>query len=419
MFYAAKMAGKRVQPTGAGRVRLASYCCLPAREEGGRETGVSAAARNDEGVEGREGGGRTLLRVLARRARRRLLGRGVVVVLVRAVRIVVLVELVVRLVVDAVVLERLAGVVVDGARDDLRRGRVERGERGSAWRGSRGRRAEEGRRTHALLEVLADLVVELEALVELLELTLVDLASLELLGRGRGRRLEEVEERVGRLDDLDDARAVGSCGREVQARGGEGVVSGATPERGGQAGGRRTFVALLLDLDLARQVLVGLPRDLGALGPVVNEVAAVADLLLVIVRLLELRVLEELVGVKEEGELKTRLGLVEVGQLNVPEVNQRILVLLGDCRSGRRREGGSQRTVRARTRGQTRRGRRDALSSLMPTWCRRATSQKSGMPLSSPSVMDADSASSSSSAPALSSASVGSDAPATMSLRRW
>lgn len=80
---------------------------------------------------------------------------------------------------------------------------------------------------------------------------------------------------------------------------------------------KRTLVALLLDLDLARQVLVLLPDNLGALSPVIDEVAAVADLLLVVVDLLELRVLKVVVRVKDEGQLEAGLGGLEVRELDV------------------------------------------------------------------------------------------------------
>lgn len=70
--------------------------------------------------------------------------------------------------------------------------------------------------TYALLDVLADLVVELEPLVQSLKLVLVNVTSLEgLHARGRRRR-EEVEERVGRDDLLDDAGLVGRCGGDTR-----------------------------------------------------------------------------------------------------------------------------------------------------------------------------------------------------------
>lgn len=118
----------------------------------------------------------------------------------------------------ALVLEGLAGEEVDGARND------------------------------ALLEVLADLVVKLELLVELLELLLVNVSLLELLHRRRGRRGEEVEERVLSDDLLDDTRLVGS------------------------------LVALLLDLDRLGEVFVGLPLDLVTSGALVDKVTSVANL---------------------------------------------------------------------------------------------------------------------------------------------
>lgn len=78
-----------------------------------------------------------------------------------------------------------------------------------------------------------------------------------------------------------------------------------------------TLVALLLDLDLCGEVLVFLPRNLGANGLLVDEITSVADLLLVVVGLLELLVGEEVIGAEGEGELETRLLSVEVRELDV------------------------------------------------------------------------------------------------------
>lgn len=64
----------------------------------------------------------------------------------------------------------------------------------------------------AFLEVLADLVVELELLVEDLELLLVNIARLEGLNRGRRGRGEEVKERVVGDNLLDDSGLVGGYG---------------------------------------------------------------------------------------------------------------------------------------------------------------------------------------------------------------
>lgn len=95
---------------------------------------------------------------------------------VRGVLVLVVVELVVRVKVGVLLLisERLAGEEVDRAGDD------------------------------ALLEVLANLVVELELLVNVV----VDVLIV-VLRRRRGR--EEREERVGGNDLLDDPRLVGVC----------------------------------------------------------------------------------------------------------------------------------------------------------------------------------------------------------------
>ena len=63
-----------------------------------------------------------------------------------------------------------------------------------------------GVRTHPLLEVLSDLVVELELLINVLILVLLVVVLGGRLGRG-----EEAEERVGGDDLLDDPGLVGVC----------------------------------------------------------------------------------------------------------------------------------------------------------------------------------------------------------------
>src|ERR1700722_854747 len=68
-----------------------------------------------------------------------------------------------------------------------------------------------------------------------------------------------------------------------------------------------TLVALLLRLDAHRQVLAGLPVDLVTLGVVVDEVAAVAVLLAVEVRLGQQLVGEELVLGELEDQAEARL----------------------------------------------------------------------------------------------------------------
>jgi hypothetical protein len=157
-----------------------------------------------------------LLAVLILRA-----GCGGAVVLLLVVVLVVKVVIVLKVILKVLLIaEGLAGEVVDSTRDDL------------------------------LLEVLAELVVHLEAAVELLELLLVDVLLLELLARWGLGGLEEVEERVGGDDFTDDA------------------------------GAARRLVALLLDLDLLGEVLVLLPLDVVANRLVVDKVAAVADLVL-------------------------------------------------------------------------------------------------------------------------------------------
>ena len=64
---------------------------------------------------------------------------------------------------------------------------------------------------YLLLDVLADLVVHLELLLELLEVVILKVSTLDLLfSRGNGR-VEEVEERVGRLGLAHQTGSVGSC----------------------------------------------------------------------------------------------------------------------------------------------------------------------------------------------------------------
>jgi hypothetical protein len=85
---------------------------------------------------------------------------------------------------------------------------------------------------------------------------------------------------------------------------------------------------LLLRLDAHRQVLASLPVDLAALGVVVDEVATVAVLLAVEVRLGQDAVGEEVVVGELEDEPES--GLVEVLHADVDQVAQRRLVLLHD-----------------------------------------------------------------------------------------
>ncbi len=146
----------------------------------------------------------------------------------------------------------------------------------------------------ALLEVLADLVVELELLVNVLVQLVV------LLGGHLGRA-EEGEERVCRDRLLDDPGLV------------------------------RVLVALLLGLNANSQVLALDPVDLGSDGVVVDEVALVSNLLLVEVSLLERGVAEEVLGslgeVKGEGEASLLLG---VDDADVDQELEGLLVALGD-----------------------------------------------------------------------------------------
>ena len=68
-------------------------------------------------------------------------------------------------------------------------------------------------RDDLLLELLSDLVVGLEALVELLKLLLLEVVSLERLGAWWLRRLEEGEEGWGVDDFSDDSGSAGSWGK--------------------------------------------------------------------------------------------------------------------------------------------------------------------------------------------------------------
>lgn len=107
-------------------------------------------------------------------------------------------------------------------------------------------------------------------------------------------------------------------------------------ERGQTDGKRseiaRTFVALLLDLELLGEVLVLFPLDLGADRTVVHEIARVADLLAVDIGLFEDGVLEELVLLKDEEKLEAGLGVAggEVLDAEVDEVLEGGGVALGD-----------------------------------------------------------------------------------------
>lgn len=89
----------------------------------------------------------------------------ILVILIKVIHVLILVIL--------LVLQSLAGKVVDGTGDDL------------------------------LLKVLSELVIRLETGIELLELGLVDIVGLEGFGRWWLRRLEKVEEGLG-WDFLSD-----------------------------------------------------------------------------------------------------------------------------------------------------------------------------------------------------------------------
>ena len=89
-----------------------------------------------------------------------------------------------------------------------------------------------------------------------------------------------------------------------------------------------TLVPLLLALHADSQVLAGLPVNLVALGVVVDEVATVAVLLLVVVRLGDGLVGEELVLLEFEDEAEARA--VEVLHADVGQVLQRSLVAVCD-----------------------------------------------------------------------------------------
>jgi hypothetical protein len=65
------------------------------------------------------------------------------------------------------------------------------------------------RNTYSFLQVFADLVVNLELLVQSFQFVLVDVTALEVIHRRWLRRLEEVEERVCRDNLLDDSCSVG------------------------------------------------------------------------------------------------------------------------------------------------------------------------------------------------------------------
>jgi hypothetical protein len=82
------------------------------------------------------------------------------------------------------IFERLAGEVVDSTRDDLQ----------MSIKDEQGRRSKRGPdRTHFLLDVLADLIVDFQFLLEFVKFFFIDLLRLDrLLTRGNRRR-EKVE----------------------------------------------------------------------------------------------------------------------------------------------------------------------------------------------------------------------------------
>lgn len=72
-------------------------------------------------------------------------------------------------------------------------------------------------------------------------------------------------------------------------------------------GRMRTLIPLLLNFELLGEVLVLLPLDGGADSTIVDKVAAVSNLLLVQVRLLECLVLEKVIRAENEHELEPGL----------------------------------------------------------------------------------------------------------------
>lgn len=96
----------------------------------------------------------------------------------------------------------------------------------------------------------------------------------------------------------------------------------------------RTLIPLLLNLKLLRQILLRLPLDLRPDSLVVHEIARVADLLLVDVRLLQLLVLEVLVRREGEDELEAGLAFAglrgEILDADIGEVLERAGITLGD-----------------------------------------------------------------------------------------
>lgn len=95
---------------------------------------------------------------------------------------------------------------------------------------------------------------------------------------------------------------------------------------------RLTLVPLLLDLECLGKVLILLPFDGGADGAVVDEVALIADLLLVEVSLVEDLVLKKVV--RSEMELNLEAGLLllgrKVGDGDVNEALERVSVAIGN-----------------------------------------------------------------------------------------
>jgi len=174
-------------------------------------------------------------------------------------------------------------------------------------------------RNYSFLEVFSDLVIEFELLVEVV----VNRDVGSIVGRRRFGRGEEGEERVCRNNLLDDSSLVGVYlgTKSVSKRHDD------MQERLG-----RTLVALLLGLNLGGEVLSFFPVDLGTLSVIVNEITLVSNLILVEVALLELGVLEELLGslVEFENESESGFSSFWVSDSDVDQVLEGLLVAFGD-----------------------------------------------------------------------------------------
>lgn len=94
---------------------------------------------------------------------------------------------------------------------------------------------------------------------------------------------------------------------------------------------KHTLIALFLDLDLLREILLFLPANLCTERTIICVVARPIDLRPVKIGLLEHGILEILVWREEKGELEAELiRTAQIGDLNIGKMFESLCVAVGD-----------------------------------------------------------------------------------------